>query len=184
MFGMSMAEMTVVAIIALVILGPEKLPEVARMAGRGLRELRKASNMFRDMLLMEEAQQEAKKRVAKRMAEEAERERLAAGASSASTPPTTAPSAAAHGAVTRDRASGEESFDWMGPLDGPEDELPQMKPQTTRTASMNPPMTPAHVRKVEVGARKREVSEAAAALLSAESWREVHLHTQTGELWR
>lgn len=154
------------------------------MAGRGLRELRKASNMFRDMLLMEEAQQDAKKRVAKRMAEEAERERLAAEASAAPAPPTTAPSAASHEAVTHERPSGEEAFDWMGPLDGPEDELPQMKPKMTRVASMNPPMSPAHVREVEVGARKREASDEAAALLSAESWREVHLHTQTGELWR
>jgi sec-independent protein translocase protein TatA len=35
-------ELLVVAVIALVILGPKRLPEAARAAGRGMRELKEA----------------------------------------------------------------------------------------------------------------------------------------------
>lgn len=176
MFGMSMAEMTVVAIIALVILGPEKLPEVARMAGRGMRELRKASNLFRDMLLMEEAQQDAKKRTARRMAEEAERERLGEGAGEAAT------AAAATSVFVPAKAPAADDLDFMGPLDGPEDELPAMRAPQVREADMNPRQQPREVREVELSARRRD--EGSEAMLAAESWREVHLHTLDGEVWR
>lgn len=44
----------VVMLIALVVMGPEKLPDAARQLGKGMRELRRASSMFSDMFMLEE----------------------------------------------------------------------------------------------------------------------------------
>jgi sec-independent protein translocase protein TatB len=50
MFGMSFVELSIVAIIALLLLGPDQLPGVARTIGKGLRELRKASDDLKSTL--------------------------------------------------------------------------------------------------------------------------------------
>ena len=42
MFGVSGQELFIIVILALVILGPKKLPEVARTIGRGYKDLKKA----------------------------------------------------------------------------------------------------------------------------------------------
>ncbi len=54
MFGISFAELFLIAVLILVFVGPDRLPEAARWAGKGLRELRKASNTLRDALLLDE----------------------------------------------------------------------------------------------------------------------------------
>lgn len=54
MFGMSLAEIGLIMVLALVVLGPEKLPEVARTLGKTLREIRRAGNMLRDAVMLEE----------------------------------------------------------------------------------------------------------------------------------
>jgi TatA/E family protein of Tat protein translocase len=54
MFGMSLTEILVIVLIILVVLGPEKIPEVARFIGKGLREVRKASNLLRDAVMLDE----------------------------------------------------------------------------------------------------------------------------------
>ncbi|RME86576.1 MAG: twin-arginine translocase subunit TatB [Zetaproteobacteria bacterium] len=36
-FGIGWSEMLVIAIVALIVVGPERLPEVARLIGRGIR---------------------------------------------------------------------------------------------------------------------------------------------------
>ena len=41
MFGVGMQELIFVLLIALIVLGPKKLPEIARAVGRGVRELRR-----------------------------------------------------------------------------------------------------------------------------------------------
>ena len=41
MFGMGMGELIVVLVVALLFLGPSKLPEAAKAIGKGIRELRK-----------------------------------------------------------------------------------------------------------------------------------------------
>lgn len=43
MFGVSLTEMLVIAVIAMVVLKPEDLPKVAQTLGRGLRFMRQAS---------------------------------------------------------------------------------------------------------------------------------------------
>ena len=47
MFGIGMTELLVILVIGLVVLGPKKLPELARSLGRGLAEFRRASTDMR-----------------------------------------------------------------------------------------------------------------------------------------
>jgi len=43
MFGIGVSELLVILVVALIVLGPQRLPEVARALGKGLAELRKAT---------------------------------------------------------------------------------------------------------------------------------------------
>ncbi len=47
MFGMSGTELAIVLILALLLLGPQKLPELARALGKGLRDFRKVTDDVR-----------------------------------------------------------------------------------------------------------------------------------------
>ena len=47
MFGIGMTEMIVIAVIALVVLGPKRLPELARTLGRTLGEFRRSATDLR-----------------------------------------------------------------------------------------------------------------------------------------
>jgi sec-independent protein translocase protein TatA len=47
MFDIGLQEMLVIGVLALLVFGPGKLPELGRMVGRALRELRRASDEFR-----------------------------------------------------------------------------------------------------------------------------------------
>lgn len=48
MFNISPLEIMVLAVIALIVLGPQRLPEMARSVGRGMREFRAALTSDRD----------------------------------------------------------------------------------------------------------------------------------------
>jgi sec-independent protein translocase protein TatB len=71
MFGMGMPEMAVIIIVALVVLGPKRLPEVARALGKGLAEFRKVTGEVNREL-------ENARNLIENEAREHERQRLAA----------------------------------------------------------------------------------------------------------
>ncbi len=48
MFGIGMPELLVILGLALIILGPKKLPEIARGLGRAMREFRRATDDIKD----------------------------------------------------------------------------------------------------------------------------------------
>ena len=50
MFGLSFGEIVIIAVIALLLLGPDKLPEAAKTLGKGLREIRKATDDLKDQV--------------------------------------------------------------------------------------------------------------------------------------
>ena len=47
MFGIGMTELMIVLVVGLIVIGPKKLPELARTLGRGLAEFRRASTEMR-----------------------------------------------------------------------------------------------------------------------------------------
>ena len=55
MFGISSIELLVILIIALVIIGPKKLPEVARTIGKGFSELKRAMDGMKDTVNINKA---------------------------------------------------------------------------------------------------------------------------------
>ncbi len=50
MFGIGMPELLIILGVALLVLGPKKLPEIARSLGRGMAEFRRASTELRNTL--------------------------------------------------------------------------------------------------------------------------------------
>ena len=53
MFGIGMTEMLIIGALALVILGPKKLPELARSLGKGFAEFKRATNDLKSTIDME-----------------------------------------------------------------------------------------------------------------------------------
>ena len=50
MFGLGFAEIVVILVIALLVLGPDKLPGIAKQVGKGLREFRRAASEFQEAM--------------------------------------------------------------------------------------------------------------------------------------
>jgi len=50
MFGIGMPELLLLLAIALIVVGPKKLPELARAFGRGIAEFKKATNELKESL--------------------------------------------------------------------------------------------------------------------------------------
>lgn len=53
MFGVGLPEMTIIALVAVIVFGPDKLPEFARQAGRFLYRMRQFATSTRDELRTE-----------------------------------------------------------------------------------------------------------------------------------
>lgn len=61
MFGLGFQEVLLILFIALIVVGPGKLPDLARALGRGLAEFRKATNEIKSTFDQDETVQELKK---------------------------------------------------------------------------------------------------------------------------
>ena len=50
MFGIGMSELIIILLIALIVVGPKKLPELAKALGRGFAEFKRAANEARSTI--------------------------------------------------------------------------------------------------------------------------------------
>jgi sec-independent protein translocase protein TatB len=50
MFGLSFGEIAIIAILALFLLGPDKLPQAAKTLGKGLKDLKRATDGLKDQI--------------------------------------------------------------------------------------------------------------------------------------
>jgi Tat protein translocase TatB subunit len=58
MFGIGMTEMLLIAALALVVLGPKKLPDLARSLGKGFAEFKRATNELKSAMDLETEKEE------------------------------------------------------------------------------------------------------------------------------
>ena len=61
MFGIGMPELILIVAIALIVIGPKKLPDLARTLGRAMREFKKATNDFKESIQLDEDLSDVKK---------------------------------------------------------------------------------------------------------------------------
>jgi len=61
MFGIGMTELLLIAGLALIVMGPKKLPELARALGKGFAEFKRATNELKNTIEVETRTEEVRK---------------------------------------------------------------------------------------------------------------------------
>jgi len=61
MFGIGMPEMILILVVALIVLGPQKLPDIAKSMGRAMLEFRKAASEFKESMGIDTEMKEVRK---------------------------------------------------------------------------------------------------------------------------
>lgn len=73
MFGVGMQELIVILVLVLILFGPRRLPEIGRAIGKAVRELRRATQDFREAI-EQEPPEEIRREVEKKLSENISRE--------------------------------------------------------------------------------------------------------------
>lgn len=98
MFGIGMPELMVIFVIALIVIGPAKLPELARSLGKTLAEFKRATDDFKWKIEEEARAMDEKERIAREVA--AREEALKAETAETTSQAETNPAAAMEATVT------------------------------------------------------------------------------------